>query len=166
MRKLKIIIIIIVMFLWNIGTHGRSKDGGYMFFWMLVSTYQMAWVINQRPQYDWYLYYKKKSTSIFTNSLKGCISTKRHFHIHMCCHSLLHLAFTIHSKMYGKSFGILLYICVCYIEFVYPYSVQIYQTLWENEYDFISEENSINPAHTGWDRCHIEYSALSGTPSK
>jgi hypothetical protein len=46
------------MFLWNIGTHGRSKDGGYMFFWMLVSTYQMAWVINQRPQYDWYLYFK------------------------------------------------------------------------------------------------------------
>jgi hypothetical protein len=45
------------MFLWNIGTHGRSKDGGYVFFWMLVSTYQMAWVINQRPKYDWYLYY-------------------------------------------------------------------------------------------------------------
>jgi hypothetical protein len=28
------------------------------------------------------------------------------------------------------------------------------------------QQNSINPAHTGWDRCHIiEYSGLSGTAS-
>ena len=159
------------MFLWNIGTPGRSKDGGYIFFWMLVSTYQMAWVINQRPQYDWPVLQPlpccttQKITSIFTNSLKGCISTKRHFHTHMYCHFLIHLAFTVNSKTYERSCFISIYVTLN----VYIHTMCRFTRLFEkmNVTVFqrkIIQQNSINPALTGWDRCHIiGYSELSGT---
>jgi len=110
----------------------------------------------------------QKNTSMFTNSLKGCITTKRHFHTHMYCHFLLHLAFTFHSKTYERSLESC-FLSVYVTLNVYIHTMCRFTRLFEKmnitvfQRKFV-QQNSINPAHTGWDRYHIvDYSGLSGS---